>query len=218
MRKGDSYTVMFALAVCAVCSVILSVASSGLRDRQELNVELDRQINVLKSFGIFAEKDEVEYYFDNYITELDVAEYVDDSVEPMPLYLWKEDGQVKMYAFPVAGRGLWSLIRGYLALQADLDTIQGITFYEHGETPGLGAEIDQRWFQEQFEGKQIRSNGELVRFRVVKGRVADQYPQGNPHAVDGISGATMTARGVEDFMNEDIRRYNAYFETIREDI
>ncbi len=218
MRKGDTYTVMFALAVCAVCSVILSVASSGLRERQQFNVELDRQINVLKSFGIIAAKDEVEGYFERYITEIDAAEYVDDSVEPMPLYLWKEDGQVTMYAFPVAGRGLWSLIRGYLALQADLNTIQGITFYEHGETPGLGAEIDQRWFQEQFEGKKIRRNGDLARFRVVKGRVADQYPQGNPHAVDGISGATMTARGVENFLNEDIRRYNAYFETTREDI
>ncbi len=218
MRKGDTYTVMFALAVCAVCSVILSVASSGLRELQEFNIELDRQINVLKSFGIFAEKDEVEGYFERYITEIDVAEYVDDSVEPMPLYLWMEDGQVTMYAFPISGRGLWSLIKGYLALEEDLNTIKGITFYEHGETPGLGAEIDQRWFQEQFEGKKIRRNGELARFRVVKGRVADQYPQGNPHAVDGISGATMTARGVEDFLNEDIRRYNNYFETIKGDI
>jgi Na+-transporting NADH:ubiquinone oxidoreductase subunit C len=215
MRKGDTYTFLFALGVCAVCSIVLAVAASSLRARQDLNVELDRKMNVLKAFGVEATKDEVQPIFEKHITQIDCSERVDELDAPMPLYLWKEAGEVGKYAFPVSGKGLWSTINGYISLQSDLNTIQGIRFYEHGETPGLGAEVEKDWFQKQFKGKKILEDGDLTRFMVLKGKVADQYPKGNPHAVDGISGATMTSRGVQNFLNNDLARYNRYFETVR---
>lgn len=215
MRKGDSYTILFALGVCAVCSIVLALAASGLRARQQLNVELDRKLNVLKAFGVAAGRDEVDSIFDEHITSIDCSKEVDSIEGPMPLYLWKEGGTVSKYAFPVSGKGLWSTIRGYISLKSDLNTIQGITFYDHGETPGLGAEVEKDWFQDQFKGKKIMEDGQLADFMVLKGKVAEKFPQGNPHAVDGISGATMTGKGVQSFLNADLRRYNEYFKTVR---
>jgi len=138
MRKGDSYTILFALGVCAVCSIVLALAASGLRARQQMNVELDRKLNVLKAFGEAGGRDEVDAIFDEHITSIDCAKKIDSLEGPMPLYLWKEDGAVRKYAFPVSGKGLWSTIRGYISLKSDLNPIQGVTFYDHGETPGLG--------------------------------------------------------------------------------
>ena len=91
----------------------------------------------------------------------------------------------------------------------------GITFYKHGETPGLGGEIATDWFQEQFTNKVVWADGELHEFEVVKGAVEGLYPEGNDHAVDGISGATITGKGVATFMNDDLERYEAYFKKIR---
>jgi Na+-transporting NADH:ubiquinone oxidoreductase subunit C len=217
MRKGDTYTLLFALAICAVCSIVLAVAVSSLRERQQLNIELDRKMNVLKAFGVKAGQGEVQELFERHISEIDCSAELEGVEEAMPLYLWSEDGQVTMYAFPVSGKGLWSTIKGYISLKSDLDTIQGITFYDHGETPGLGGEVEQDWFQEQFQGKRIMSDGgDLARFLVLKGKVADRYPDGNPHAVDGISGATMTGKGVQNFLNEEFERYNRYFAGLRE--
>jgi Na+-transporting NADH:ubiquinone oxidoreductase subunit C len=214
MRKSDTYTLLFALAVCAVCSVILAVAASSLRERQELNVELYRKINVLKAFGKVVEKQEVQTVFDKHITEMECATALGIDGK-MPLYLWKKDGTTTMCALPVSGKGLWSTIRGYLALKSDMNTIQGITFYDHGETPGLGGEIEKEWFQDQFQGKKILEAGKLTGLEIVKGKVADRYPDGNSHAVDGISGATRTSKGVERFLNSDLKRYNEYFKTQR---
>lgn len=211
MRKGDTYTLLYALGVCAVCSVILAVASSSLRTLQERNAELNRRMNVLKAFGEDAAKEDVADIFQKYIERRDLSDELEGVEEEMPLYLWEEDGVITKYAFPVSGKGLWSTIHGYLALEDDMATIRGITFYEHNETPGLGAEVEKNWFQEQFEGKRIRDEGELVEIEIVKGKVEDKYPDGSMYAVDGISGATMTCNGVEDFLNEDIERYSAYF-------
>lgn len=239
MRKSETYTFFFAAAVCIACSLLLAVTSAGLRARQEMMAELDRQINVLKAFGVSTtdaqgrkiSADEVRRLFAEHIRDLvidpETGEVVPDlraahlsredieKKRKLPLYLWVENDHVVKYAFPVSGKGLWSTIYGYLALESDLSTIAGITFYRHGETPGLGGEIEQDWFQNQFRSKRIFADGRLVRFEVVKGRVADRYPQGNDHAVDGISGASMTGQGLTQFLNEDLQRYEKYFSKIR---
>ena len=115
---------------------------------------------------------------------------------------------------PVSGKGLWSTIYGYLALQTDLSTISGITFYKHGETPGLGGEIEKEWFTNNFKGKKIRDdNGVLTSVKVVKGKVI----AGNPkeiHEVDGISGATLTGRGVANFLKVELKKYEPFFAKI----
>jgi len=209
---------------------MLSVAASALKKPQDYNVEIDRKMNVLKAFGvpIYDENHKrikppvVEKYFTENVSEVIVDATSGQTVatlaearEPLPLYVWKENGSVTKYAFPISGKGLWSTIYGYLALERDLATIAGITFYKHGETPGLGAEVETDWFQNNFKGKKIVDNGKRLKFEVVKGKVADKYPNGNEHAVDGISGATITGNGVAKFMNAALDKYESYFKLQR---
>lgn len=239
MRKGDGYTVFFAAIICIVCSLMLSAASSLLRERQEEQAELDRKINVLRAFGVAVRDaagkkiaaDEVNRIFNEHITDVVIDRETgrvladvrattlsrDEIAKKirLPLYEWREGGEVTKYAFPISGKGLWSTIYGYLALERDLSTIIGVTFYRHGETPGLGGEIEADWFQQQFRGKQVFADGKLQRFEVVKGKVQDRYPAGNAHAVDGISGASLTGKGINQFLNEDLANYERYFSTIR---
>ena len=99
----------------------------------------------------------------------------------------------------------------------DLNTVIGITFYKHGETPGLGGEVEKKWFQNNFVGKKIfNQTGELVSVKVVKGKVNDVYfGEALNHGVDGISGATITSRGVSYFLKRDLLKYEQYLKNNR---
>lgn len=113
------------------------------------------------------------------------------------VFLVKENGRTEQVIFPIYGKGLWSTMYGFLVLAPDLNTIKGITFYAHGETPGLGGEIENPSWQKQWEGKKIYDADFNVLFDIVKGKV----PKGAPDTdskVDGISGATLTGNGVEN--------------------
>tara|TARA_Y100000768_G_scaffold287266_1_gene221534 strand:+ start:746 stop:1483 length:738 start_codon:yes stop_codon:yes gene_type:complete len=114
------------------------------------------------------------------------------------------------YIIPISGKGLWSTLKGYFAIAEDKNSTMGIVFYEHGETPGLGAEVDKPWFQNQFKidrGKKIfNSNNDLVSINVNKKKNTD----GKPHQVDGITGATVTADGVTKFLKRDLNRYKNF--------
>lgn len=237
--KGDGYVIGFAVAVCVACSLLLSASASMLKAKQEYNVELDRKMNVLKAFGIPTRDErgrpisgaEVDRIFNTSIREIILDGETGQPIEGLtsadvspreiaartrlPLYKLEINGEVEKVAIPVSGKGLWSTIYGYLALNRDLATIAGVTFYKHGETPGLGGEVEKDWFQNNFKGKVIWRDGALVPFEVVKGTVADRYPQGNDHAVDGISGATLTGKGVTEFINRDLEKYEKYFSLIR---
>lgn len=239
MQQADRQLIRFALIICLSCSIILSAVAAGLRDRQERQMELDRKRNVLVAFGqdirdpqtgrrIAGEAVETiftanirEVIFDASTGETIPREQANpqalQSRRQLPLFFWEEDGQPVRFAFPTSGPGLWAPIYGFLALEADLATIAGITFYRHGETPGLGGEIEREWFQSQFVGQRLMDDGEPVQFEVIQGGVTSRYPDGNPHAVDGISGATMTGRAVAAFISEDFKTYNVFFERIRRD-
>lgn len=104
--------------------------------------------------------------------------------------LRSSDGQVEKYVFPVRGYGLWSMMQGYMAVETDLKTVAGLTFYDHGETPGLGGEIVNPSWRQKWEGKKIYDGGEVA-LEVSKG---DQ--SSNPYGVDALSGATITSNGV----------------------
>lgn len=109
-----------------------------------------------------------------------------------------EQGGIEKLILPVRGYGLWSTMHGFLALESDLNTIAGISFYEHGETPGLGGEIDNPRWQANWEGKRLFGEGDPLSpaLTVVKGDV-DPDREDAVHRVDGLSGATLTARGVD---------------------
>ena len=122
---------------------------------------------------------------------------------------------VTAYCIPIYGKGLWSSLYGYLALEPDLNTIRGLTFYKQGETPGLGAEIQSRWFQDGFKGKTIlNEKGRLVSITVLKGKVDPSSPLA-AHQVDGISGATLTTKGVTELLMKSLSMYEPYFTMIR---
>lgn len=110
-----------------------------------------------------------------------------------------ESGELVSLILPVRGYGLWSTMYGFLALEADGNTISGIGFYEHGETPGLGGEIDNESWQEQWEGKKLYEEDGEVALSVIKGSV-DPSADDAEHKVDGLSGATLTSRGVQNMM------------------
>jgi len=117
----------------------------------------------------------------------------------MVVHLVKKQGRITKYLLPVYGSGLYSRLYGYLALGKDLKTIEGITFYKHAETPGLGGEIDNPAWKSLWKGKQAFDESGNVRIEVVHGRVDRSKPDAR-YKIDGISGATYTARGVNQLV------------------
>jgi Na+-transporting NADH:ubiquinone oxidoreductase subunit C len=104
------------------------------------------------------------------------------------------DGELKMLILPIEGKGLWSTLYGFIALAPDTTTITGITFYEHGETPGLGGEVDNPSWKALWPGREAFDEDGAVAIKVIKGHAGP--PEDDPYRVDGLSGATITARGV----------------------
>ena len=120
---------------------------------------------------------------------------------------------MKGYAIPISGKGLWSTLYGFFAIEPDGITAKGITFYAHKETPGLGGEVDKAWFQNNFIGKKfINDQGELIGIKVVKGK-ADPA---SDYEVDGISGATITSKGLESFLADDLKKYESFLKNVRQ--
>jgi Na+-transporting NADH:ubiquinone oxidoreductase subunit C len=117
-----------------------------------------------------------------------------------------QDGQM-LYVIPVVGSGLWGPIWGYVALEDDMTTIYGANFDHKTETPGLGAEIKESFFTEKFKGKQLNKEGATL-FSVVKGGAPT-----NEYSVDGITGGTITSKGVDEMINRTLTVYLGYFES-----
>jgi len=117
----------------------------------------------------------------------------------MVVYLVKKDDAIDKIILPMYGKGLWSTMYGFLALGSDLKTIRGLTFYEHGETPGLGGEIENPRWRKTWDGKLAFGDAGNVTITVIKGKVVPGRPEAS-HQVDGLSGATITTRGVDQLM------------------
>lgn len=111
------------------------------------------------------------------------------------VYLYREEGQLKQVILPIRGYGLWSTLYGFISLDAELENIQGITFYEHKETPGLGGEVDNLKWKQQWHGKTAFTPDGDVKVEVVRGKASDASYQ-----VDGLAGATITTRGVSNLV------------------
>ena len=123
------------------------------------------------------------------------------------IYLVRDEKQqIQEVVLPIYGNGLWSVMYAFVALETDGRTVKGITYYDHGETPGLGAEISTAQFQAQFKGKQILKDGKVVAIRLQKGGAQ----QGDPYAVDAVSGGTLTSIGVENMLKSCLGDYDAY--------
>ncbi len=231
-RITKAYTLGFAAAVTMVCSVLLASAATLLKERQDRNVQLDIKWNILSVLDLVESRDveaeEVFRLFDSNVRTYVVdpagnkvdgknAEEVDPKSEPdlLPVFARVDGDVTAAYCIPTQGKALWSTVKGYIALENDLNTVKGITFYSHGETPGLGGEIDKEWFTEGFKGKTILDeNGAVVSIHIVKGKLRGGEAD-LEHKVDGISGATLTTKGLNEFIKYTLDRYEPFFKTVR---
>ena len=221
------------IAVCVVCSVLVSSAAVVLAPIQHENALKVRQRQILLAAGLLDPSRDPVGQFSQVtprMVDLRTGDYVEagDPVDfdvaaesrapgssqavpdeadvakvrrrpdAMPVYLIERQGRVETVVLPVHGYGLWSTMYGFLALEGDGRTVKGITFYQHGETPGLGSEIDNPAWQAKWVGKQALAADGSVLLRVVKG---EPRGEGIEHQVDGLAGATLTARGVENLVH-----------------
>jgi Na+-transporting NADH:ubiquinone oxidoreductase subunit C len=233
--SSNGYVLGFAVLVCVVISAGLAATSNALGPTQASAAEFDRQKNVLLVGGLIEEGDprpraELEALFQKRVQEqvVDVETgKVDPSKTPADVASLKspkdraryrtvaivrdDKGEPEAFVLPTSGKGLWSTLLGYLALERDATTVRGITFYAHGETPGLGGEVDNPVWKAQWKGKTIRDErGTLVSVRVKKGKVDPAIHDEKLHAVDGLSGATITANGVTKFVKSDLEAFKTY--------
>lgn len=112
------------------------------------------------------------------------------------VYLVENNGQLEKIILPIKGYGLWSTLYGFLALEADTNTVVGLGFYEHAETPGLGGEVDNPRWKALFPGKKVYAADGSVALTIVKGSAAPD----SAHDIDGLSGATLTSKGVDNLI------------------
>jgi len=226
--RNNSYTLIFTSCVTIVLGIIIATTADNLRERQEINEELDIKKNILYALGYKQNIDNpwtnkiVESLYNNSINEIYLdrkgtvyKKQEDIEKNPLKIYQRMDNGLITGYAIPIEGKGLWGTMYGYFAIEPDAVTVKGITFYRHKETPGLGGEVDKDWFKNNFIGKRLVDNdGKLVSIEVIKGFVSEKDPEAY-RKVDGISGATITGKGVTNFLKKDLDKYEPYFKKIR---
>ncbi len=227
---SNRYVFLYASAMVIIVALILSGAATLLRPLQERNMRIEKMQNILAAINIPAPRGEAEDLFNRYVTNTKIVNHKGEEIEGdafevdlqdeirkeledrrLPVFIAEVDGGT-FYVVPLRGTGLWGPIWGYIGLEADLETIAGANFDHSSETPGLGAEIADQRFEEQFAGKKIFDDESNFRpVRVVKGRVDPD----DPHAVDGISGGTITSNGVTNMLRDGLEAYKSYFEKIK---
>ncbi|CAH8186119.1 Na(+)-translocating NADH-quinone reductase subunit C [Vibrio aestuarianus] len=220
-------TLFVVIALSLVCSIIVSTAAVGLRDKQKANAVLDKQSKIVEMAGLQAEGT-VPELFDQYIeprlvdfdsgdfVEGDAANYDQRKAAKVPaesikltteqdkakilrrantgvVYLVKNGDEISKVIIPIHGNGLWSMMYAFVAVETDGNTVSGITYYEQGETPGLGGEVENPSWRAQFIGKKLFDENHQPAIKIVKGGA----PAGSEHGVDGLSGATLTSNGVQ---------------------
>lgn len=222
-------TVGVVVAVCLVCSIVVSGAAVGLREIQNTNEALDKKSNILNAAGLLGDattKEQIAELYEARVEEkyieLETGNYVAKPSADFDMYkaakteefgvkvvgskvgfkqrssvatvyhIKNELGEVSRLILPVHGSGLWDLMYGFLALDNDGHTIRELIYYQHKETPGLGAEILNPAWQAKWDGKQLFKDGDVAI------SVDKNVGNNNLYAVDALSGATLTSNGVEN--------------------
>ena len=235
-RDSNSYTFIFATIMVLVVASTLAFTASSLKSLQADNVRKEKMQNILSTIGIKTDREKAEQLYKNYINatlSLDHMGNVDETVDAFqiklnyeikkpaneqrfPLYKAMVDN-VNYYIIPLRGSGLWDAIWGYISLKSDVNTIQGAVFDHKAETAGLGAEITQQWFMDRFkEEKVFDTSGKLVGINVSKTNNDPKDIDKNDHEVDAISGATITSKGLESFLVDDLKKYEPFLKNVRE--
>jgi len=219
-RDSTAKVLTVAFLVCVVCSIIVSAAAVGLQKRQQQNQEEEKKRNILQIAHLYDPAQPVEQQFRRLTTvTVDLASGtvlnkaagkpknlaipavadlagIKQRAETVEVYLQQEAGRLKQVILPVYGKGLWSTMYGFIALGSDCSSVSGFGFYQHGETPGLGGEIENPAWLKTWQGKTVYAQNGSVALTVVKPGTANSN-----YTIDGLSGATLTSRGVSNLIH-----------------
>ena len=232
----NSYTIIFVIVMVMVVGALLSFLASedGLNPLITENRRIEKQQNILYAMGVndndegsavFVASDKAGEEFSKYITKQLVIEggntsednnaYLIDvkkeqakakngGTRRLPLFVGEKDGKT-FYIAPIRGKGLWDAIWGYVAMDENM-VVQGAYFDHKGETPGLGANIKQRYFMDDFIGEHLLSkNGDFKGITVAKGNTDPKNMDKTDNEVDAIAGATITGDGVSAMIKKDLK-------------
>ena len=240
-KDSNGYTFGFAITMVVVVGAILAGVAIATKPFKDRNDEVKKKMNIVKALQPDQEsKDAItranaEEKFAE-LVNLDEAIVIDmngnvkegiaafdvdirkenrdktlaEEDKNYPLYI-AEIGGKTAYVIPVVGKGLWGPIWGNICLDEDMNTIKGATFDHKGETPGLGAEIKQAFFINGWVGEKVADeNGDFQKFEIVKDKSGTKDKK-----VDGITGGTITSKGVEEMVNRCLKPYMLYFKNLK---
>ena len=232
-KQSNTYTIIYIIILVVVVGAALAFTSISLKDRQQANADADKMRQILASVRVEVPQSEIATTYSKYITrtmvidsaghdvsgatsafDINIAAEVKEPADKRELPIYKctlPDGEVK-YILPMYGNGLWGPIWGYISVDSNGSTVYGAYFAHQGETPGLGAEIEQPYFRKRFEGKQLMINGSFAPIEVVK---PGMPAPSDADYVDGISGGTITSKGVGAMIDNSLAPYAAFLKGLQ---
>ena len=242
--EKNTYTLLFAVGLVVIVGTLLAAIDSSLKDKIRINEILEKQQNILYAIGInenegnnvsFIAAEKAEEEFNKYITKqiyiqgdeviednkaylIDVKKQKTLAKDPshkrkLPLFLAQKDGR-NLYVAPIRGKGLWDAIWAYVSVDEDM-VIRGIYFDHKAETPGLGANIKQRFFMDDFIGESLLdSQGNFKGVTVSKTNLDPKNEDKYDNEVDAIAGSTITGDGVTAMIRSDLSLYQPYFNSL----
>jgi Na+-transporting NADH:ubiquinone oxidoreductase subunit C len=211
-----------------VCGGLLALTAEGLKEKQQENIALEQKRNILATVMELKDEDNVAEIYTKRVKAFVIdftgnvkegmkaedvvvaAEYKKSPQERLlPVYEFSNDAdQVESVVMPVYGYGLWNNIWGFVSLGPDFNTINGVKFAHAGETPGLGARIDSEEIQVRYKDKTIFEGEQIASVTMMKGEGNDY--SNDKHKVDGMSGATLTGKGVNNMLQDYFTCYLNY--------
>lgn len=229
-KQGNTYTILYSAVMVVVVAAILAIASVSLRPFQQENIRIDKMMQILSSVHIASTAQDAVLLYEKYITDsyvvdatgrraeaeafgIDIAAEVrrDAAERRLPVFVCTLDNGDVKYILPLYGAGLWGPIWGYISVDADGQKVYGSYFAHQGETPGLGAEIGNAAFQQQFAGKRLFIDGEFKPVAVMK---KGQKPLDGADYVDAISGGTITSKGVQSMIQDCLLPYEPFLKSL----
>lgn len=244
-KESNAYIITFAVIMIVVIAVTLGFAKEFLKEPQKQAVNLDTQRQILSAIVPLSEvgetREQVNAYYAKHIEAIAVdingdekKAQGDEQIIPekvsirkefkkkdkaekiLPVFKFKDDaGKVTAYILPVYGNGLWDNIWGYIALEPDMKTVKGAVFDHKGETPGLGARISDTDIESRYAGKTIYNDKGELGIEMIKGEGNVDTASLEGYKVDGMSGATITARGVNDMLKKYFTLYENYMQKVK---
>ncbi len=242
--EKNTYTLLFAVGLVVIVGTLLAAIDSSLKDKIRINKILEKQQNILYAIGInenegnnvsFIAAEKAEEEFNKYITKqiyIQGDEIIEDNKaylidvkkqkalakdssheRKLPLFIAQKDGR-NLYVAPIRGKGLWDAIWAYVSVDEDM-VIRGIYFDHKAETPGLGANIKQRFFMDDFIGESLLDyQGNFKGVTVSKTNLDPKNEDKYDNEVDAIAGSTITGDGVTAMIRSDLSLYQPYFNSL----